>query len=419
MSAFAAAAAASEAWGPNCNERNSRKIVLDANLQPLPQTRLGGAGQPGRSWGGSAIPDGFAKSGKHDLQPLVDAGESGRSHTSYLDYVIWAWTHHRPIVLSPDLIWFEALAKVAVSFTSMYTVKHYQTKWKIPEDAKLEFQTAVCGQLDLESMVSAIEASGLFPFPPTETFLPTFSTSTERSRMAAMSCFCDVASTLIAMCGGCGLPWVRLDGSAADWAQLASRVAALGDPFDKSACYLAGVAELAGHISAMLAEDREDDLVAFFRDFIKTERVRECPSGHGPVRVRGWITQLYGVQPFIPGKEQEGVDLRTFPQLASKVIWTDVRAPGKQFIAFTGVFGSIDKDGLPVPDFGHVTFEGPAFPDGTSVAKRARFKAKFDRDGKSGKVVAEALGRTQAQHGSFGVAPADAGGGGEAATAVE
>ena len=371
-------------WGPSISTANSRKIVLDASLEPLAQAEKISDGREARP----SIPNGFSLHGQHDLQMLIDAGAKGRSHTSYLDYLLWAFTHHRPIVFSPDFVFFEALAIVAQSFAKPHVMDFYKKKWAVPDDAEIEFVTTICGQLDLGSMISAIEESNVFPVHA-ETFMPHFSTTTLRSRMAAMSCFCDIVSTMVPMRGGgCGLPWVRLDGNASDWAQLAERLNSLADVFTTHADYLHGVSALATEIATMLAEDREEDLTAYFREFLKTESDDPCQSGHGAVRVCGWINNLYNVESFHQG------NITQFPQLVSKVFWTDERAPDKSFVAFNGVFGSIDREGLPVPDFGHMTFAGPA--DATETReKRMRLKRCLQ----GGEMVAEALGTAPAVYG--------------------
>jgi len=320
----------------------------------------------------------------HDLDALSGAG--ARMHSSYFDYVMWAWTHHRPVVVSPDLFWFECLAMVAKDMTNAFTSRHYKQKFGIADDAKVVFTPAEVGKLDVESMTAAVSNAGMFPFDVRDLFTPRFSTSTDRSRLASLACFCDIASTLMVLRGGCGFPAIRLQGSTRDWASLSNRLQHLGEVFDRSQRHLGEVGEIAEEIARLLREENLDDTASFFSEFVIA---KEGPCGSGTetaLKLGGWITRLYGLN--------ADAEIRDFPHLVAKVFWTDDRAPALSFLAFAGIFGSIDdEEGVPIPDFGQMSFQ----KQGNMEQDKVRIKRFCDR-GIAGDLVASAFSRRIANH---------------------
>lgn len=270
-----------------------------------------------------------------------------RSHTCYFEYIYWCYIHHRTLVMSPDLLWFETLAQVAKDVASPASLRHYQQKFGIDPKKVIVYDPAIPGICDVDAMVKA--AKELFPFDPLELFDPRFTTTTPTSREAIMSCFGDIVTSMVRCEGGCGFPAVRLLGTTEDWAQVARRASDLAKHFDRSSrLLLDGIAPIAEELSRLT---RAKDIKAvgdFFRNFIHNTP-EDCDSGSARrPHLSGWITTLYG---FEAGSK---IEPAKFPHLVSKVIFGG--APCEAYVALYGVFTSTDDvEGVPVPDFGRVS----------------------------------------------------------------
>ncbi|MGA5823456.1 DUF4419 domain-containing protein [Kitasatospora sp. NPDC094028] len=202
-----------------------------------------------------------------------------------------AFAEHVPLSLSPDVLWYAVVHEVAVH-VRMYAPRYRalfgagpggQALITVRDDglAGPDPDWAASIRLVREPLAAAVGEE------VAELFRPGFSTTTPA----------DEASALVALMGAvspyyafrwetrCGIPRVRLEGTAEDWALLARRVDELAGHFDWLAPWFAGLRPVVVEIAATAAGGPVDEW--FWRSLYKWRSL----SG-GP-RVTGWLTAFF------------------------------------------------------------------------------------------------------------------------------
>jgi hypothetical protein len=166
-----------------------------------------------------------------EARDVARAGRPEDSH-AFADAVHLAFSQHRPLILSPDVVWLT----IAQGIATHVTLHAEQLRSKLVDfDGKREL-TVKRGELqrgdwaeivgDFASLVAA--NSKIDALPP---MVASFSTTTPASRVASQICMLDAFSRYydyVLMCI-CGFPQITLLGTVADWMDIQARVARLRD----------------------------------------------------------------------------------------------------------------------------------------------------------------------------------------------
>ncbi|WP_257032348.1 DUF4419 domain-containing protein [Streptomyces sp. 1331.2] len=199
-----------------------------------------------------------------------------------------AFAEHLPLSLSPDVLWYAVVHEVAVH------VRMYPPRYR-----------ALFGAADGRKATIVVQDDSLLgPGPDwshsirlvreplaaevgeelVDLFRPAFSTTTPEDAASALVALMDVVSPYYDFRWEtrCGIPRIRLEGTAEDWARLAAGIGALAERFDWLAPWFAELRPVVEEIAAMAAGEPVDE--EFWRSFFKWR------SMSGGPRVTGWLT---------------------------------------------------------------------------------------------------------------------------------
>ncbi|MFD7448341.1 DUF4419 domain-containing protein [Kitasatospora sp. NPDC059827] len=207
-----------------------------------------------------------------------------------------AFADHLPLSLSPDVLWYAVVHEVA-AHVRMYPPRYRalfgaadRSRALVVRDDSLVWDDSLLGggadwarsvRLVREPLVAALGAEVV------ELFRPAFSTTTPDDEASALVALMDVVSPYYDFRWEtrCGIPRIRLEGTAGDWALLAGRVDALAERFDWLVPWFDGLRPVLAEIAATAAGGPVDE--GFWRSLYKWESV----SG-GPL-VTGWLTAFF------------------------------------------------------------------------------------------------------------------------------
>ncbi|MFH9351319.1 DUF4419 domain-containing protein [Kitasatospora sp. NPDC017646] len=201
-----------------------------------------------------------------------------------------AFAEHLPLSLSPDVLWYAVVHEVAVH-VRMYPPRYRALFGAAGRERVLTVRddTLVGGDADWARSLRLVREplTAALGVELVELFRPGFSTTTPDDEASALVALMDVVSPYYDFRWEtrCGIPKVRLEGTAEDWALLASRVGALAERFDWLAPWFAELRPVLAEIAATAGDGPVDD--GFWRSLYKWESV----SG-GP-RVTGWLTAFF------------------------------------------------------------------------------------------------------------------------------
>ncbi|MEV7359297.1 DUF4419 domain-containing protein [Kitasatospora sp. NPDC091276] len=199
-----------------------------------------------------------------------------------------AFAEHLPLSLSPDVLWYAVVHEVAVH-ARMYAPRYRalfggaegrREAIVVRDDALAapgpDWSRSI--RLVREPLAAAVGAELV------ELFQPAFSTTTPDDASSALVALMDVVSPYYAFRWEtrCGIPRIRLEGTAGDWALLVARVAGLAERFDWLAPWFAELRPVLDEIAATAAGGTVDD--EFWRSLFKWR------SMSGGPRVTGWLT---------------------------------------------------------------------------------------------------------------------------------
>ncbi|GAA4841883.1 DUF4419 domain-containing protein [Kitasatospora terrestris] len=257
-----------------------------------------------------------------------------------------AFAAHLPLSLSPDLLWYAIVHEVAVhvrlnpdAYAGLFgaTADGKQTVRVHDDHAMFDWQRSI--HLVREPLAAAVGAEAV------ELFRPAFSTTTPTESAAALVALMDVVSPYVRFewITMCGIPRIRLEGTADDWALLASRTRELAGWFDGLRLWFKGLRPVLDTVAATAAgADVNQD---FWRSIYKHE------SQSGGDFVTGWINAFLAHR--YPGdgpvaKREFGagrVSESEFPSHVSRVPF-EWHFPGLTLeMAFLGGVLGIERDG--------------------------------------------------------------------------
>ncbi|MEU4117854.1 DUF4419 domain-containing protein [Kitasatospora sp. NPDC028055] len=265
-----------------------------------------------------------------------------------------AFAEHLPLSLSPDVLWYAVVHEVAVHVR--LNAERYEGLFNAtPGGGKRTVQVRDDSLLDADAdwarsirLVREPLAAEIGP-ELVELFRPSFSTTTPDDVSSVLVALMDVVSPYyeflwITMCG---IPRIRLEGTAGDWALLARRVGELAERFEPLVPWFDGLRPVVAEIAATAAGGPVDE--GFWRSLYKWE------SESGGDFVSGWITaffahtqRLSGPQPRTDFRWRDGrvrFEENAFPSHVSKVPFQWQTPVGTRSMAFLGGVLGIELDG--------------------------------------------------------------------------
>src|SRR3990172_62122 len=263
-------------------------------------------------------------------------------HKNYLDYLEYAWGTHHSVVMTPDILWYTLLCEIAgiVRESLERFGKLFTTTPGKKQD--IQIQTTEVGIIPLEGLLGELRTR--VP-SDADIFLPDFSTTTNRARIAKFAAFADLVSPYynysIYLCG---IPMVDVRGEFGDYELVAVSWHNIGKLLGTEKPYFARVGDIVDRLLNSFYEHSEDDASVFWKQMFFAEK---CGSG-GEIEVHGWFTDLFrNVESRLP---------RNFSTHVSTVKYTQIET-AKKYQMMQGLFTSRDMDGLLEPDFGYIVFE--------------------------------------------------------------
>ncbi|GAA1968451.1 DUF4419 domain-containing protein [Kitasatospora viridis] len=278
---------------------------------------------------------------------LLSGQENGEQGDSLLLRALHlAFSAHLPISLSPDLFWYAVVHEVAVhvrlnadEYAGLFTDTpgQRQTIVVVDHEAPLDWQRSInLVQQPLRDRIGERLA---------DLFQPSFTTTTPADATAALVALMDVASPYFDFrwVSLCGIPRIRLEGTAEDWQLLVARTRELADRFDGLRPWFTALFPVLAEIAATAAGRGVD--TGFWRSIYKYE------ERSGDARVTGWINAFFahrytqdGPRPrteFGPGASAH----EHFPSHVSRVPYRWETPAGTFDMAFLGGVLGLGRDG--------------------------------------------------------------------------
>jgi len=268
------------------------------------------------------------------------AGET--FHRNYLQYLELCWARHYGIVVSPDILWYTLLTELTSliaehpeGFRELFTRSEETTTLLVPSESP--------SVLPLDTLIHMLKEH----VPSNvDTFLPSFSTTTDRSRHAMYAAFCDAVSpyyNYMVFC--CGFPAIRILGESADWELLQKSWAEVTTILAQAGTTLPLTwFQKVGTVLGSCVDRRQD--ADWWREMFRNET---CGSG-SQQEVFGWYSDLFRIQPQGVRKScnfSSGVTVVNYTSLVTN----------KSYCMKDGLFLSQAADSFLVPDFGSCLFE--------------------------------------------------------------
>jgi hypothetical protein len=273
-------------------------------------------------------------------------------HTNYLEYLQDAYSVHHKIVIAPHHFWYSILCEIAQTVVS--TPDLHRSLFTRDPAGKIDIIVPCSSETEPLRMDALYkEMIGYIPID-TDLFLPTFTTSTEMSKLASLAAFLETCSPYYSyMMLLCGYPAVRLDGTKADWEMVTTKLVSLGDEFLHIKSPLGPwVTDTICPIAEKLLGALDNKNVDWLRQIFTQQK---CGSGSQYV-VDGWFSRLFIKQP-------EGLpEVCNFPSHISKVPYTTLPSGTKWNMCFALTHSNRDADGFMVPDYSWVQVRKLAEP---------------------------------------------------------
>jgi hypothetical protein len=265
-----------------------------------------------------------------------DISEGQAFHRNYLGYLEKCWQDHQVAVVSPDILWYGLLCELtqivkanADQYRNLFTTS--------AEKEEILIETPELVVMPLEQLV--VELKKAVPMN-SDLFMPEFSTSTDRSKSAAIAAFCDMCSPYYNY--GmflCGIPAIDVRGTDEDWGKLYESWKTLKPVFQSFQSFFAKVEKA---LEGIILDANNPD---FWKKMFYLE---ECGSG-SQVEVTGWINDLFLETPQVRYVQNYSSNISVVPYKQYNT--------GKKYEMHQGLFFSKLVDGVLVPEFGKVVLE--------------------------------------------------------------
>ncbi|MFN8209154.1 MAG: DUF4419 domain-containing protein [Bacteroidales bacterium] len=220
------------------------------------------------------------------------------SGNNFLATVQECFDHHRPLVLSPDIIWLAICQGVSIHvnqhFDSLKNVL-FRSEKKVDlvvRNDSLEFGGKHWQRLisDFSALTRGYTREDYYDF-----FVPTFSTTGMVEHTALEITMLEAMKEEFVYIGegGCGIPYISLKGTRDDWEDILTRLEKLNSMgLDHWSKELEAVIKSFIHVY-----DNQIDL-GFWRDIFKSA------EDYDGLYISGWILKFF---PYLKAKENEGV----------------------------------------------------------------------------------------------------------------
>nr|WP_274536950.1 DUF4419 domain-containing protein [Kitasatospora sp. CB01950] len=279
---------------------------------------------------------------------------------------------HLPLSLSPDVLWYAVVHEVAVhvrlnsgTYAGIFTdTPAHRQKIEVRDDSLLlpDADWSASIRLVLDPLRERLGEE------VTDLFLPHFSTTTPDDLSSALVALMSVVGPYyrFTWTSVCGIPRIRLEGTAEDWRLLARRVDALADWFDGLRPWLDALRPVLAEVARTAAGGPVDE--QFWRSFYKWD------SQSGGDLVSGWITALFahtqapgGPEPktSFDWRHDRGYEQNAFPSHVSSVPFRWRRPDGERDMTFLAGLLGLERDGDHLrPRLAHSVLERlPSGPD--------------------------------------------------------
>lgn len=200
-----------------------------------------------------------------------------------------AFAAHVPLSLTPDVLWYLIVHEVA-EHVRQHPGRYARTFTRAAEgqqtivirDDRLSEDDPSCWPQSIGLVRDPLRA-GMGEYSM-ELFLPRFSTTTEEAEIALLIALMDVASPYYRYdwYTACGIPQIRLEGTAADWQSLYFRADLLAREFAGLSGYFTDLLPVLQVIAETAAGTTPDE--NFWRSIYKHSNIS------GGMLVTGWIT---------------------------------------------------------------------------------------------------------------------------------
>ena len=274
---------------------------------------------------------------RKELTYVEDNLTGTHHHVGYLQYLETCWANHCGAVFSPDYLWYDLLCELG-TIVSLDPEKYRPLFSTSSEKQQIIVPSASLTVVPLDLIT--IELRKKVP-TDMDTFLPSFTTMTERSLFAQYAAFADMVSPYYEyMMYACGIPFVDVRGEPADYRKMLESWTKISELITGHDKYFARVGVLLKTITAQLTDPE------FWKGMFALQR---CGSG-GQEVVAGWFQQIY--------REHKGIRFpESFPDHLAKVKYlqmdTNINYEMRNGLLSSKIEG--DRN-LLVPEFGHVVF---------------------------------------------------------------
>lgn len=334
------------------------KIILNADLQPVANEYWDKARAEYRAAGHKDFNDKFvgktreiaavdpdSRWGAPNAKVVRGIGDHERTQKGFAAAVAEAYSSHHGLVLHPHDIWYVVLSNIAgivgnnpKAYQGLYTVSDSKQMLLVEQDHATD--------INIEALIAKLRE--VMPID-VDIFLPELSTATPAANVAMAAAVLDAAKSFYdygMFC--CGIPFIDLRGTKAEWRSLLEAAAAIVEETLKLKtaynarpliAYLMDIQVVLIDIMGSFDEDKTE----FWKDIFTKENV----GSGGDLKITGWITKLYH-------NVKNGDLIRSFHDTTSSFTYKNVTT-GEHFIQFHGAFGSNLVDGALELAYDHVT----------------------------------------------------------------
>ena len=252
-----------------------------------------------------------------------------------------AYAHHRPVVLSPDVVWVLISQGFANHINNNSELYRDQL---VGFDGRKELVIKVSDGLEDMDWYNVFESfySGLsceMKDNLAETLLCDFSTSTDVDRLVSQATIMEAVKSyyeFIVIYAVCGIPSITLEGTTADWERVKEKTLALEK-------YGLGwwTDKLMPILDEFIAASKGNANVGFWKEMIHVKQPLVCGD---PRVIDGWITDFYPYDR--DGKRMDGGPITDTDKLPSEICKVRIRAVCAKDVdsvtdveAWAGIFG--------------------------------------------------------------------------------
>ncbi|MFF4653248.1 DUF4419 domain-containing protein [Streptomyces sp. NPDC001380] len=252
---------------------------------------------------------------------------------------------HLPLSLSPELLWYTVVHEVAThvrlnsdTYAGLFTDTPGEKRTITVRDDSLLDEPDWQRSLDMVRHPLRERIGD----DVADLLQPAFSTTTPVDASATLVSLMDVVSPYydFSWISLCGIPRIRLEGTAQDWRLLTARVRGLEEWFEGLQPWLRNLRPVLASIAATACGEPVDQ--DFWRSIYKWR------SASGGARVTGWITAFFAHRYSADGPRPDVGDMiqeDRFPAHVSRVPYTWERPDGTRSMAFLGGVLGIERDG--------------------------------------------------------------------------